>query len=150
MGTIAFEKHISAPVDRVFAQLMDLEHWPETISAITKIEKLTEGPVGSGTRFKETRVMFGKEHAETMTFENVTPNRGYTLTASSCGMRYATTHTLTPEAGGTKLRLEMQTTPLTLGAKILSPVMGAMLKGTMKKMIARDFDDLARACEAKP
>lgn len=150
MGTLVLEKHISAPVDRVYAQLMDLERWPETISAITKIEKLTKGPVTNGTRFKETRVMFGKEHAETMTFENVTPNKGYTLTASSCGMRYATTHTLTPEAGGTKLRFEMQSTPLTLGAKIMSPVMGAMLKGTMKKMIAKDFDDLARACEAKP
>lgn len=149
MSTIVIEKHINAPVERVYAVMTDLERWPETISAITKIEKLTEGPLQNGTRFKESRVMFGKEHAETMTFEDVRPGRGYTLTAQSCGVRYASVHSLTPEKGTTRLRLELSCTPVSLGAKIISPIMGVMMKGTMKKMIAKDFDDVARACESK-
>lgn len=148
MGSLVIEKHINAPIERVYTVMTDLERWPENIEAITKIEKLTEGPVGNGTRFKETRIMFGKEHTETMTFEDVVPNRGYTLAANSCGVQYASVHTLSPEAGGTRLRLEMQSKPVTLGAKILSPVMGAMMKGTMRKMIRKDFDEVARVCEA--
>lgn len=148
MSTIIVDTHINAPVERVYAVLTDLDRWPETIQAITRIERLGDGPVTSGTSFKETRVMCGKEHTETMTFESVAPNRGYTLTANSCGVRYACVHTLTPEADGTRLRMEMRCTPLTLAAKVMSPVMGLMMRKTMKKMIAKDFDDVARACQA--
>lgn len=149
MGTLVIEKHINAPVERVYAVMTDLERWPENIEAITKIEKLTEGPVGNGTRFKETRVMFGKEHTETMSFEDVVPNKGYTLAANSCGVEYASVHSLSPDAGGTVLRMELHSKPVTLGAKIMSPVMGVMMKGTMRKMISKDFDEVARVCEAQ-
>ncbi len=150
MGRIVVEKHINAPVDLVFARLTDLESWPETVEGITRIEKLTEGPVRNGTRFTETRVMFGKEHSETMTFGDVLPNRGYTLTASSCGMLYESVHSLAAEGAGTHLRMEMTSTPISLGAKIIAPIMGVLLKGTMKKMIAKDLDDIARGCESGP
>ena len=149
MASITVEKHINAPIERVYDVMTDLERWPDTIEAITRIEKLTEGPVGNGTRFKETRVMFGKEHTETMCFEDVVPNRGYTLAANSCGMEYASVHTLAPDAGGTLLRMELRSKPVTLGAKIMSPVMGVMMKGTMRKMISKDFDEVARVCESQ-
>ena len=149
MGTLVIEKRINAPVERVFSVMTDLERWPENIEAITKVEKLTPGPVGSGTQFKETRVMFGKEHTETMRFEDVVPNKGYTLAANSCGVEYASVHTLTPDAQGTLLRMEMHSKPVTLGAKITSPIMGVMLKGTMRKMISKDFDEVAHACESQ-
>ena len=148
MGKIVVEKHINAPVDLVFARLTDLESWPETVEGITRIEKLTEGPVCNGTRFTETRGMFGKEHSETMTSGDVLPNRGYTLTANSCGMRYESVHSLAAEGSGTNLRMEMTSTPVSLGAKIIAPLMGVMLNGTMKKMIAKDLDDIARGCES--
>ena len=148
MGNMIIEKQINAPVERVFAVMIDLERWPETIEEITRIEKLTEGPVRNGTQFKETRVMFGKEHTETMTFEDLVPNRGYTLAALSCGVAYESIHTLAPDAGGTQLRMELRSRPVTLGAKVMSPIMGLMMKSTMRKMISKDFDEVARACEA--
>lgn len=148
MGTLVIEREINAPVQRVYERMIDLDNWANTIEGITKIEKLTEGPVRDGTEFNETRVMFGKEHTETMAFANITPNQGYTLVCDSCGVRYASSHTLTPKGDTTLLRMEMTTTPTKLSAKVLAPIMGAMMKGTMKKMIAKDFDDIARACEA--
>ena len=48
----------------------------------------------------------------------------------------------------TMLRMEMSAKPMTFTSKIISPITGAMMKGTMKKMINKDFDDLARACES--
>ena len=148
MGTITIEKHINAPVETVFSRAMDLESWPEQIEGIVAIDKKTEGPVGNGTEFSETRVMFGKEHSETMTFADVVPNKSYTLTSYSCGSHVECVHTLTPTDGGTTLRLEFISKPNTLTAKVMSPIMGLLMTGTMKKMIAKDFDDLARVCES--
>lgn len=149
MGTITIEKHINAPVETVFSRAMDLESWPEQIEGIVAIDKKTEGPVGNGTEFSETRVMFGKEHSETMTFADVVPNKSYTLVCDSCGMHYESAHTLIPEGGGTTLRMEMTSKPTKFSAKIMSPIMGLFMTGTMKKMINKDFDDLARACETQ-
>lgn len=149
MGNLTFEKHINAPIEHVYQRALDLENWPEQIEAIVAVEKLSEGPVGNGTKFTETRVMFGKEHAETMTFADVVPNKSYTLVCDSCGVHYESTHTLIPDNGGTTLRMEMSSKPYKLSSKIMSPVMGLFMKGAMKKMINKDFDDLARACEAE-
>lgn len=146
MGNLVIEKIINAPIERVYEHLIDLEHWPENIEGITNVEKHTEGPVRDGTEFSETRVMFGKPHTERMTFAGVTPNQGYTLVCNSCGVHYESAHTLTPEGGKTKLRMEMTSKPTTLVARLMSP-MGLLMKGTMTKMIQKDFDDLARACE---
>lgn len=48
----------------VFEAISDLEHAAERIGAIKEIEMLTDGPVGKGTRWRETRLMFGKECTE--------------------------------------------------------------------------------------
>ena len=66
MAGITASLRIEAPVSTVFALATDLDGWAGRIKAITRIEKLTPGPVRVGTRFKETRKMFGKEATETM------------------------------------------------------------------------------------
>jgi len=60
------EKYIEAPREVVFDAALDLHSAAENIGAITKMEVLTDGPIGLGTRFRETRVMFRKEATELM------------------------------------------------------------------------------------
>lgn len=55
---------IKAPREQVFAAFTDLPNLADKVTAITEIEMLTSGPVGVGTKFKETRIMFGKESSE--------------------------------------------------------------------------------------
>jgi len=55
------DKHIAAPPMRVFAAASDFRNAPQRIHGIKKVEMLSTGPVGVGTRFKETRVLFKKE-----------------------------------------------------------------------------------------
>ena len=128
---VACSEHINASPERVFAASTDVERWPETISAITKTEVLTDGPVGAGTTFRETRVMFGKEASEVMTFARFEPPRGYTLTAESHGCRYETTFTFTPEAGGTRVDMNFRGEPQTFVSKIMAAVLSvAPARGT--------------------
>jgi Polyketide cyclase / dehydrase and lipid transport len=138
----------AAPAD-VFAIAADIGHWPDVISAIESIELLTPGAVGIGTRFRETRKMFGKSATEEMTVAEFAPPHRFVLTAHSHGTAYRTVHTLEPVGAGTRLRVLFEVTPTSLLARIMAPV-GWLLLGTLKRQIAADLADMKRAAERRP
>jgi hypothetical protein len=64
---IPVECLVAAPPDIAFAAAIDVSNWPRFISGIQSVAVLTPGPVATGTRFLETRVMFGRQATEEMT-----------------------------------------------------------------------------------
>lgn len=149
MPTYTVCRDFAGSVERVFALMTDFEHAAENISAIKNVEVLTDGPIGVGTRFRETREMMGREATETMTITQYDPLRGFTLEAMSCGARFVMNHRFSADdgAGGCHVELEMVITPVTLMAKLFSPL-SRLMAGPMIKCIERDFDDIARIIEA--
>lgn len=139
---------VDAPSARTFEVFTDLQHAPENLSGVTKLEVLEPGPVGKGTRFRETRVMFGKEHTETMEITDFQPDSSYTVGATSCGCAFTTVFRFVPEGEGTRVDMETMFRPLTLSAKILSPVTGLMMKGSMRKVMRKELDELKEVAEA--
>ena len=118
---------ISASPERVFALFTDLAHAPDNIRAIKKLELLTPGPMCMGTRFRETRVMFGKEATEEMEVIELDPGRSYAVTASSCGTRYLTRFSFQPVPEGTRVDLRFEATPVSFFAKLMMRPMGALM-----------------------
>ncbi len=148
MGDVKCEVSIHAPVDEVFRRLTDFGSLAEIVSGITKVDVLTEGPTAIGTRFCETRVIFGKTATETMEVTAMEAPRMIELSAESCGNHYRTVHTFEPTGEGeTLVKLNMHSTPMTTGAKIMGAVMTPLMKGTMRKLLENDMADLKRACE---
>ena len=49
------EIDVARPVDEVYSYLADLEHTPDWNWAIASTQKITPGPVGIGTRYRQTR-----------------------------------------------------------------------------------------------
>ncbi len=71
--------------------ITDLAASKDTIGAIQSIEILTEGQeFGVGTKWRETRTMFGKQATEVMWITHVNPGRSYTARAESHGAIYTT------------------------------------------------------------
>ena len=140
------DRHIAAPPDVVFARAADFRHAPEVISAIVKMEILTSGPVGAGTRFRETRMLFGREATEEMTVTAFEPPKRYTLSAESHGSRYHTELSFAAEGQGTRMTMTFQGTPVTLTARIMSVLMRPMMK-TLAKTCAKDLEDIKTAIE---
>lgn len=138
---------IAAPREVVWGWATDLERWPETIGAITKIENLTGGAMGVGTRFRETRVMFGREVTEEMEVVAFEPPRRYALSAESHGNQYRTEALFEAEGDGTRQSFVFEARARTAMAKVLSVVMAPMMKKMLLKCIAEDQADLKRACE---
>ena len=138
MASITVSIDIAASPEVVFDTAVDLSNWPEVIDDILSIEILTNGPVGVGTVFRETRTMFGKEATEEMTFESIERPHGYVLTAHSCGNHYVTTSRIEPIATGTRLHVEFKSRPEKLLAWLFIP-MGWMFKGMIRKCLQKDL-----------
>jgi hypothetical protein len=150
MSTLTVEIWIEALPARVFEVVTDLARLPERVDAIRKVEILSDGPVGLGTSFRETRVMFGKEATEVMEFTKFDPPRGYVLEAESHGSHYTTFHDLTPENGGTRLSLTFETRAISLMAKILSVTLMPLCRGAMRKALLGDMESLKTVAESTP
>ncbi len=148
MGSMTMGVDVAAPAERVFPILCDLDGAPERIDGILSVEVLTDGEFGVGTRWRETRKMFGKEATEEMEVVAVDPGRGYTVTAESCGNHYETTMACVPQ-GDDACRVEFTFgwTPVSLGAKLMSPMM-FLMKGVLRKCVEDDLACIKRAAEA--
>lgn len=150
MATVSTTTRINAPRERVFELFTDLRCAPQRVKAIDKIDVLTEGPIGKGTRFAETRTMFGRSHTETMEITGWNPPHSYTVSAESCGSRYLTHFTFRADAGAsggaTIVEVTFTATPIRFMAKLMS-FMLVLMKNTCRKMFEKDMADLKAVAE---
>ena len=138
---------VRASPERTFEVFTDLERASERVRGIKRIEVLTPGPVGNGTRFRETRVMFGREATEEMRIAEFVPGRSFAMEADSCGAFFRTRFEFRGEGGSTRVTTRMEVEARSLFAKLMQPLSKLMM-GSMKKAFAADLDDLRKACEA--
>lgn len=148
MTPIAATVYINAPLERVWDFVSDIERAANMIEAIKRIELLTPGPVGKGTRFKETRVMFKKDATEEMEITEWAPPRRYVLECDSCGCHYRSAVSCIAEGDGTRVEMSMEAKPLSAVAKIMALLISRMMAGSMRKAFAKDLNDIKRAVEA--
>lgn len=123
MASVTVEREINAPRDDVWAVLTDLDQVAATIRGIQSIEKHTDGPMGVGTKWTETRKMMGKSATETMWVTTFNPPQVYVVEAGSHGTHYRTTISVEPRPGKTTLvKYVFEGRPMTLMTKLMSPM----------------------------
>ena len=135
---------LPAPLEESFQACGDFTTMADRISSIVRLEVIGGGPVQEGSRFKETRVMFGREHEEEMQVLDWAPPKGYTVVCDSHGTHYRTFYTF--EAVGeaeTRVTLRFGAEPRSLMAKIMSVFMGGKMFKMVGDCIAQDLDDIA-------
>lgn len=140
--------NIKAPVEKVFHVFSDIPSIEKNLRGVTNIKLLTEGDVGVGTRWKETRIIFGQEATEEMWITSFNPAHDYTVEAESHNTHYTTTYTFEQnENQETVTTMTFISSPLSFTAKTLS-IMGFLFKGSLKKALIQDMEDLKKVCEA--
>lgn len=147
MATVTSSIEVKATPERTFAAFTDLRNAAGRVRGIKKLDVLTDGPIGKGTRFRETRVMFGREATEEMEITDFQPGKSYTVGGISCGAEFATTFRFTPASGGTRVEFELAFRPVSVFAKLMAPLSGMMM-GPMKKVVEQDMDDMRKIAEA--
>ena len=148
MRTVTARRTIRAPIEKVWAVATDIERWPELISGIEGVHLLTDSPFGRGTRWRETRRMFGSEATEEMWVAEVEPGRSYTVEAENHGARYISTFTFTPAgAGQTEGMVTFTAEPRTKVARVLGTLTSAVAARSIAKTLKADLEDLGAAAE---
>ena len=148
MSQFKLTSFVNAPIDLVFEKHTDFQAAGEVVEAILRVEMLTDGPVGIGTRFKETRVMFGREATEEMEITAFEPGQLCTVSADSCGSRFDTTFRFSAKDGGTLVEIEMVTRAISIFSKLMWPI-GKLMMPSMKKCIQKDLDQVKADCESE-
>lgn len=147
---IELERLVQAPVGRVWEVLTDVAHADQTLSGVAHVELITQGPYRVGTRWRETRRMFGKEATEQMQVTVVEAPTRTVVEAHSAGVRYVTEFTLSPvSADATRLAMsftavQAQASPL---HKALWRLFGRLGAKATEKVIAKDVEDIATRAE---
>lgn len=147
MAGFTISRTVSAPLERVFQVFSDLESAPERITGIQQVELLSPGPVRAGTRWRETRVVLNRECTEELEITRFEPDRSYTAECESCGARFVSTFEFAEQDAGTAVTVTVHTVPVSLVARLLSPLTGLMMSSCRKAM-EQDVDDLVRFLEA--
>ena len=148
MARFTTTKRIEAPQAAVFQLFTDMDRAADHLSGVVRLERLTEGPVGKGTRFRETRRIFKKEATEELEITDFDPPRSYTVGCESCGCSYTTTMHFVPNGNVTDVEVEMETRPITFMAKLMSPFTKLMMSKFMQKCFDKDLEDLKQAAES--
>lgn len=147
--SVAVERRIAAPRDRVWAALTNLKGMEGVLSGVTRVEVLTKEPFGVGTRWRETRRMFGKEATEEMWVSACAPAERYVAEAESHGMHYISEWELRADGPtATTVRMTFRGEPAGRQG-LLARLLGGLGTGVVRKAIAKDLDDIARSLEAR-
>ena len=112
---------IDAPVDLVFQAVADIRQFSQALPHIVKVEFLSDKQSGLGTRFRETRLMHGKEATtELAVTEYVENERIRLVTHEIHGTVWDTLFVVKPEGGRTDLKMTMDAITNKLTAKIFN------------------------------
>jgi uncharacterized protein YndB with AHSA1/START domain len=133
--------HLNRPIDQVFAFLVDTSKLSTWQSNLIKSEPLTEGPLRTGSRFREIRRINNKEEEIEGEITALEPNKlleTKTVTKPQARVSYA----LDPEQGGTRLKYKfvLETSGL---MRLLEPMIAKSIKADSEA----DFKTLKRILE---
>lgn len=128
--------YLNKPVEQVFAFLMDTNKLTAWQSNLIKSEQLTDGPLRTGSRFREVRRINNKEEEIQAEITALEPNKRLeTKTISK--PQAMVSYSLDPEQGGT--RLQYKFTLITSG---LMRLMEPVIASSIKKDTEADFETL--------
>jgi carbon monoxide dehydrogenase subunit G len=144
------ETTIQASPDAVRAAFVDLESWQRWMPGLVRVEKLDDGPFDIGTRWRETRRMFGREASEVFRVTEFEPALIGLLVDGREGTtgkgEYRFVYTLHPVGeDATRLTLEGEADMPGAAARVL----GFLFRGMMRRGCERDMAALKAHLEGR-
>ena len=130
---------IDAPPARVWAELTDVERWPEWTASVSRVERLEAGAFGKGSR---ARVSQPKLQAMIWTVTEFEPERSFTWTASAPGITSVGGHHL---AASGDARVTVTLTMRQTGA--LAPIVGLLYGNLTRRYMSMEAEGLKRRAE---
>jgi len=146
MSRTVVTRTIEAPVEAVFDTIAHVENFSRAVPNIANVDYLTDQQRGVGTRFRETRVMRGREATTELEVTEYVENDRVRMVADEGGSVWDTVFTVQSqgEGQGTQLELAMEAVPHKLAARVLNP----LTKSIVRRAIEGDMDAVKVYCES--
>lgn len=97
---------IDRPVEQVFDFAANLDNASKFMPNVTKIEMLTEGGMKPGAKFRETRLMNGKERSAVIEITEHDRPHVHGARSAMMGMSASYTFRFSPAGAGTRIDME--------------------------------------------
>ena len=136
-------RSINAPLNLVFKTVSDINNFSKAIPGIINVEFLSEVKSGVGTRFRETRLMKGKETTTELEVTEFVENDRVRMVTDSQGAVWDSVFTVKTVNDKTNLTLVMDARP----HKFIQKMMIPMIKGMISKTLEKDMDAVKTYCE---
>ena len=143
MANVTVTRRIDAPADVVFRTVADVEQFSQAVPGILRVEFLSEVKSGVGARFRETRMMMGREASTELEVTEYVENERVRIVSEAGGALWDTVFTVAPDGGGTELKMVMDARPQTPSARMTVP----LIIGTVRKAVEQDMDAVKSFCE---
>lgn len=140
MAGFEMSEWISRSPKEVFDFITSSDNASKVVPSVKSMVKLTEGPVRLGTRYRETRLMSGKEQYAELEVVDYEPNQKYAMKNVTAGIETVYRYTFHPEADGTRVNLVCEVKAGGL-KKLMLPMVASILK-------KEDGDHLQKVKEA--
>ena len=99
-------ERIGRPQQDVFAYISDLDNVPRWLPGVIEVEKLTDGPVAVGTRYRETRQAAERKGYVEMEVTAFDPPRTFATSFDQGGYETTYRYILEADGKGTNVTLE--------------------------------------------
>ncbi len=143
MSRMIVTRTIKAPVEVVFKTVSDINQFSKAIPHIVKVEFLSDTKSGLGTRFRETRLMKGKEATTELEVKEFVENDRIRMVADSHGTVWDSMFVVKPDNGQTLLTMTMEAKT----DKLIPKIINFMIGGMVKKAVEHDMDAVKAFCE---
>ena len=144
MKAIHVTRLIKAPLPAVFQAVSDVRNFCEAVPHIINIEFLTDQQVGTGTRFRETRVMKGKEQSVELEVAEYVENDRVRMISDAGGTIWDSVFTVKETTDGVSLDLQMDIRPHKFMARLMVPLIRSMVV----KGVEDDMESVKQYCES--
>ena len=145
MKPIVVIKTIKAPIDIVFATVSDIRQFSKALPHVSDFEILSDIQMGDGTRFRETRIMNGKENTGEFEVTEYISNEKVRIVTDSHGTVWDTLFELTHQQNETLLTLTMEAKAYQLIPKIIN----TFIRKMVLKAVEQDMDFVKKFCETE-
>jgi uncharacterized protein YndB with AHSA1/START domain len=126
---------IQAPPEKVWAVLLDVEHWHQWTPSITGIQRLDSGPLRVGSR---ARVVQPKLRPAEWVITALEPNRNFTWVTRAPGAQIAGIHLLEPVGTGTRATLSIEI------SGFLAPLLRRLYGDTTRRYVGMEANGLTQ------
>ncbi|KMJ59250.1 hypothetical protein AB685_09375 [Bacillus sp. LL01] len=148
---------ISKPVEEVFSFASNLDNSTQVMENVVAIEKLTDGPLNVGSKFKETREIRGRKASSIIEFTEYIPNERYAVKSETNGLKVIYYYDFKPTVeGGTKVHFQGDIHTSGIIMKLTKPIIRKILKkedgdhlNQLKRLIEGTADEVETEKEEK-